>query len=135
MLSELASVGVQGAEDASLDTELASVPEHGAGSAAKKVVEQEPIFVEERPQQMRHSKGDMLPVAEGVAVFVEIAAQAVVMLEQQLCGARDIHDAESTGRQRAGKVHRRQLAHVAEGSFYAGGRCLREGFGVFSRHY
>lgn len=45
-------------------------------------------------------------VAEGVAVFVEIAAPDVVMLEQQLCGAGNIHGAESTGRQRTGKVHR-----------------------------
>lgn len=48
---------------------------------------------------------------KGVAVFFEIAAPAVVMLEQQLCGARNIHGAESTVRQRAGKGHRRQPAH------------------------
>ncbi len=45
-------------------------------------------------------------------MFVEIAAPAVVMLEQQLCGTRNIHGAESTGRYRAGKVRRRQPAHA-----------------------
>lgn len=45
-------------------------------------------------------------------MFVEIAAPAVVMLEQQLCGARNIHGAKSTGRYRAGKVRRREPAHA-----------------------
>lgn len=39
MLIELASVGVQGAKDADLDTQLARVPEHGTGGAAKQIVE------------------------------------------------------------------------------------------------
>jgi hypothetical protein len=39
------------------------VPEHGAGGAAKQVIEQWPVVVEERPQQVRHGEGDMLPVA------------------------------------------------------------------------
>ena len=142
-----------------------------AGGAAKQVVEQGPVVIEKRPQQMRHSRSDMLPVsvgedvlllgnpllggleatiavslglatlaeeagmgavrrgtavaanahaagvagvagvagehalngkfgpvAEGVTVFVEILAPAVVMLEQQLCRSRNIHDAEFTGR-------------------------------------
>lgn len=63
VLIELASVGVQGAEDADLDAQLARVPEHGAGGAAKQVIEQWPVVVEERPQQVRHGEGDMLPVA------------------------------------------------------------------------
>jgi hypothetical protein len=41
-------------------------------------------------------------------VFVEIAAPAVVMLEQQFCGSRNVHGAEFTGRQRTGKGRRRQ---------------------------
>lgn len=45
-------------------------------------------------------------------MFVEIAAPAIVMLEQQLCGSGNIHGAESTGRYRAGKVRRRQPAHA-----------------------
>ena len=49
MLIELASVGVQGAEDADLDAQLARVPEQGAGSTTKQVVEQRPIVIEERP--------------------------------------------------------------------------------------
>lgn len=169
MLIQLASVGVQRAKDADFDTLLASPAEHGAGSTAKQVVEQGPVVVEERPQQVRHGKGDVLlvaigqdmllfgdpllgvleattaagfglaalaekagmgavlrgaavtahahgagatgehtfdgefgPVAEGVAVFVEIAAPPVVMLEQQLYGSGNIHGAESTGRQRTG---------------------------------
>jgi hypothetical protein len=54
MLIELASVGVQRAEDADLDAQLARVAEHRAGDAAKKVVEQRPVVIEERPQQVRH---------------------------------------------------------------------------------
>nr|WP_232807651.1 hypothetical protein [Serratia surfactantfaciens] len=49
MLIELAAVGVQGAENADLDAQFARVPEHGAGGAAKQVVEQRPVIVEERP--------------------------------------------------------------------------------------
>lgn len=63
MLIELASVGVQRAEDADVDAQLARVPEHGAGGAAKQVVKQRPVIIEERPQQVRHGEGDMLPVA------------------------------------------------------------------------
>jgi hypothetical protein len=40
-------------------------------------------------------------------MFIQVLAPAVVMLEQQLCGSRNIHGAESTGRQRAGKGRRR----------------------------
>jgi len=70
MLIELVSVGVQGAEDADLDAQLARVPEHGAGGAAEEVVEQRPVVIEERPQQMRHGEGDMLPVAVGQNVLL-----------------------------------------------------------------
>ena len=45
-----------------------------------------------------------------VAVFVEIAALAIVMLEQQLCRSGNIHGAESTGLQGTGKGRRRQPA-------------------------
>lgn len=63
MLIELASVGMERAEDADVDAWLARVPEHGASGAAKQVVEQRPVIIEERPQQVRHGEGDMLPVA------------------------------------------------------------------------
>lgn len=45
-------------------------------------------------------------------MFVEIAAPAVIMLEQQFCGSRNIHGAESTGWQWAGKGRRREPAHA-----------------------
>jgi len=70
MLIKLASVGVQRAEDAEFDAQLARVPEHGGGGAAKQVVEQRPVVVEERPQQVRHGEGDMLPVAVGQNVLL-----------------------------------------------------------------
>ena len=70
MLIELAAVGVQGAEDADLDAQLARVPEHGTGGAAKQVVEQRPVVVVERPQQVRHGEGDVLPVAVGQNVLL-----------------------------------------------------------------
>lgn len=60
-------------------------------------------------------------------MFVEIAASAIVMLEQQLCGARNIHGAESTGWQCAGKGRRRQPAHVAGVLILC--RCQRDGGG------
>ncbi len=50
MLIELASLGVQRAEDADLDAQLARVPEHGAGGAAEQVIEQGSVIIEERPQ-------------------------------------------------------------------------------------
>jgi len=56
--------------------------------------------------------GKFGPDAECVAVFVDIAAPAIVMLEQQLCGSRNIHGAESTMWQRAGKGRRRQPVHA-----------------------
>lgn len=58
-------------------------------------------------------------------MFVEIPAPAVVILEQQLCGSWNIHGAESTGRQRAGKGHRCQPAHVADVLVLCG--CQRSG--------
>jgi len=70
MLIELAPVGMQGAEDTDLDTQLARVLEHGAGGAAKQVVEQRPIVIEERPQQVGHGEGDVLPVAVGQNVLL-----------------------------------------------------------------
>ncbi len=88
MLIELASVGVQRAEDADLDAQFARVPEHGAGGAAKKVVEQRPVVIEERPQQVRHGEGDMLPVAVG---------QDVLLLGDPLLGALEAAAAAGFG--------------------------------------
>lgn len=53
-----------------IDPLLACPAEHGAGGAAKQVIEQGPVVVEERPQQVRHGKGDMLPVAVGQDVLL-----------------------------------------------------------------
>jgi len=70
MLIELASVGMQRAENANLDTQLARVAEHGASGATKKVIGQRPVVTEERPQQVRHGEGDMLTVAVGEDVLL-----------------------------------------------------------------
>lgn len=70
MLIELAPVGVQRTEDTDFDAQLARVPEHGAGGAAKQVVEQRPVVVEERPQQVGHGESDVLPVAVGQNVLL-----------------------------------------------------------------
>ncbi len=88
MLIELAAVGVQGAEDTNLDAQLAGVPEHGAGGAAKQVVEQRPVIVEERPQQVRHGEGDVLPVA---------VRQNVLLLGNPLLGALEAAAAAGLG--------------------------------------
>lgn len=50
--------------------ELASVGVQGAGGAAEDVVEQRPVAIEERPPQVRHGEGDMLPVAVGQDVLL-----------------------------------------------------------------
>ncbi len=70
MLIELPAVGVERAEDTDFDTLSACPAEHGAGGAAEQVVEQRPVVVEERPQQVRHGEGDMLPVAVGQDVLL-----------------------------------------------------------------
>lgn len=59
------------------------------------------------------------PVTEGVAVFVEIPAPTIVMLEQQLCQSWNIYGEESTGLQGCGKGLWRQPAHGAGVQIYA----------------
>ncbi len=70
VLIELPAVGVQRAKDADFDPPPAGPAEHGAGSAAKQVVEQGPVVIEEQPQQVGHGEGDMLPVAVGQDVLL-----------------------------------------------------------------
>lgn len=70
VLIELPAVGMERTEDADFDPLLARPAEHGAGGAAKQVVEQRPVVVEKRPQQVRHGEGDMLPVAVGQDVLL-----------------------------------------------------------------
>ncbi len=65
VLIQLATIGVQGAEDADLDTLFSSPAEHGAGGTAKQVVEQRPVVTEKGPQQVGHGKGNVLPVTVG----------------------------------------------------------------------
>lgn len=50
---------------------------HGAGSAGKHALD-----------------GEFGPVAELVTIFHEESLPAVIVLEQELCGARYVHDAE-----------------------------------------
>lgn len=70
VLIELPAIGVERAEDPHFDALLACPAEHGAGGAAEQVIEQGPVVVEERPQQVRHGEGDMLPVAVGQDVLL-----------------------------------------------------------------
>lgn len=65
MLVELATVGVQGAKDTDLNALFAGPAEHGPGGGPEQGVEEWPVVVEKGPQQVRHGKGDMLPVAVG----------------------------------------------------------------------
>ena len=70
-------------------------------------------------------------------MFIQVLAPAVVMLEQQLCGSRNIHCVKYRGWQGMGKDPRRQPAHVAGVLIYAGisaGRD-REGLGTISRRW
>ncbi|CAI1984821.1 Uncharacterised protein [Serratia quinivorans] len=180
VLIQLSAVGMQGAKNTDFNTLLTCPAEHGTGGTAKQVIEQGPVVVEERPQQVSHGKRDVLPiavgqdvllfgdpllggleattaagfglaglaeeagvgavrrgatvaanahgtgaagehaldgefgpVAEGVAVFIQVLAPAIVMLEQQLCRSGNIHGAESTGRQGTGKGSRRPPTHAS----------------------
>ncbi|CNF36505.1 Uncharacterised protein [Yersinia kristensenii] len=88
VLIELSAVGVQRTKDADLDTLPAGPAEHGAGSAAKQVVEQGPVVIEERPQQVGHGEGDMLPVAVG---------QDVLLLGNPLLGCLEAATAAGLG--------------------------------------
>lgn len=63
VLTELAAIGVKGTEDANLSALLTGPPQHGPGGAAKQFIEQGPVVVKERPEQMGHRKGDVLPFA------------------------------------------------------------------------
>jgi len=65
------------------------MPEHGAGGAAKEVVEQRPVVIEERPQQVRHGEGDMLPVAIGQECYCS-AIHRSVHLRSPLLQALDL---------------------------------------------
>ncbi len=55
VLIELAAIGVQGAEDADLDAQLARVPEQGASGAAEQVVEQRRTPIAQVPQARMRS--------------------------------------------------------------------------------
>lgn len=70
VLIELPAVGMERTEDTDFDPLLARPAEHGAGGAAKQIIEQEPVVIEERPQQVRHGEGDVLPVAVGQNVLL-----------------------------------------------------------------
>ncbi|MNP25621.1 hypothetical protein D3C76_1184380 [compost metagenome] len=70
MLIELPAVGVERAEDADFDAQFTCIPEHGAGGTAKQVIEQGPVVVEERPQQVGHGESNVLPVAVGQDVLL-----------------------------------------------------------------
>lgn len=65
MLIELATIGVQRAKNAHLHALFAGPPEHGPGGGPEQGIEQRPVIVEKRPEQMGHGEGDMLPVAVG----------------------------------------------------------------------
>ncbi len=70
VLIELPAVGMERTKDTDFDPLLARPAEHGAGGAAKQVIEQGPVVIEERPQQVRHGEGDVLPVAVGQDVLL-----------------------------------------------------------------
>lgn len=70
VLIELPAVGVQGAKDADFDTLPTGPAEHSAGGTAEQAVEQGPVVVEKRPQQMGHGEGDMLPITVGQDVLL-----------------------------------------------------------------
>lgn len=70
MLIELATVGVQGAEDTDFHALFAGLAEHGTGGRAEEVIEQGPVVVEKGPEDVGHGEGNMLPVAVGQDVLL-----------------------------------------------------------------
>jgi len=83
---ELTAVSVQGAEYAWLNALFTRPPDHCAGGAAEQVIEQGPVIVKERPEQVWHGKGDVLPLAVG---------QDVLLLSNPLLGG--LHAAGTAG--------------------------------------
>jgi len=88
VLIELPAVGMERTKDAHFDTLPAGPAEHGTGGTAKQVVEQGPVVVEKRPQQVRHGKRDVLPVAIG---------QDVLLLGNPLLGGLEAATATGLG--------------------------------------
>ncbi len=88
VLIELPTIGVECTKDADLDTLPAGPAEHGTGGTAKQVVEQGPVVVEKRPQQVGHGKRDVLPVAVG---------QDVLLLGNPLLGGLEAATAAGLG--------------------------------------
>lgn len=86
VLIELTAVSVQGAEYAWLNALFTGPLQHGAGGAAEQVVEQGPVVVKERPEQVWHGEGDVLPLAVG---------QNVLLLSNPLLGG--LHAAGAAG--------------------------------------
>ena len=66
--------------------ELAAIGVQGAGGTAEQVVEQRPVVAEERPEQVWHGKGDVLPFTVG---------QDVLLLSNPLLGG--LHAAGAAG--------------------------------------
>ncbi len=52
---------VQGAEDTDLQALFAGPSQHRSGGRAEERVELEPVVVEERPQDVWHGEGNVLP--------------------------------------------------------------------------
>lgn len=61
---------MQRAKDAHFDPLPTDPAEHGASGTAEQIIEQWPVIVEKRPQQMGHGKRDVLPVAVGQDVLL-----------------------------------------------------------------
>jgi len=70
VLIELAIICVQGAEYADLNALCMCPLQHGVGGTAKQVIEQGPVVVKERPEQVWHGKSDVLPFAVGQNVLL-----------------------------------------------------------------
>ncbi len=76
VLIEPAATGVQGTADADPNILLKGQPQYGTGGAAKQVVEQRPVIVKERPEQVWHVKSDVLPLAVG---HIELLSNQTVL--------------------------------------------------------
>lgn len=70
MLIELTAVSMESAEYADLNALFTRPLQHGAGGAAKQLIEQGPVVVKERPEQVGHGECDVLPLAVGQDVLL-----------------------------------------------------------------
>ncbi len=79
VLIELLAIGVEITENADFDNLPPCPAEHGVGRAAKQFVEQGPVVIEKRPQEVGYGEGDMLPVTVGQPAHAALVGNGLLV--------------------------------------------------------